>query len=124
MVYPTLWLTFVPIDETLGVLLGVALTALFATLMLAKSPRIAVTEESLVVGRATLERKFINSVTVVSAEEGFSERGRNLDPGAWIHFQGSVKTMLKVNVNDPEDPTPYWLFSTRRPVEIAEVLGF
>jgi len=30
--------------------------------------------------------------------------------------------MVRVRVNDPEDPTPYWLFSTRRAEEIAELI--
>jgi hypothetical protein len=29
---------------------------------------------------------------------------------------------VRVELTDPEDPTPYWLFSTRRPQRVAELL--
>jgi Protein of unknown function (DUF3093) len=123
-IYPTLWLTFLPINVTAGTWSGVALTLLVIGLMIAKSSRIEISDQDLRVSNARIERKFIVAVDVIEAEEGFAERGRNLDPRAWIHFQGSVKTLAKVWINDPEDPAPYWLFSTRRPDEMKRVLGF
>ena len=122
-VFPTLWLTLLPIDETLGVLLGIVLTVVVVLMMLAKSARISVDENYLSVAQAVIERKFVVAVEVVSQEDGFAARGSGLDPRAWIHFQGSVKTMARVFIDDPEDPTPYWLFSTRRPEELANALG-
>lgn len=123
-IYPTLWLTLLPIDENLGVWLGVIITVVVALLMLAKSARITVDADYLSVASATIERKFIVAVEVVSPEDGFAARGSDLDPTAWIHFQGSVKTMARVIIADPADPTPYWLFSTRKPLKLAKALGF
>ncbi|MGI9207623.1 MAG: DUF3093 family protein, partial [Rhodococcus sp. (in: high G+C Gram-positive bacteria)] len=34
-----------------------------------------------------------------------------------------VGTMAMVVLDDPDDPTPYWLISTRRPAELLEALG-
>jgi hypothetical protein len=124
VIYPSLWLTFLPIDVAVGAWSGAILTLVVAALMFAKSARIVVTEEFLEVANATIERRFIGAVSAISKEDGFAERGRNLDPRAWIHFQGSVKTLLKVEISDPSDPTPYWLFSTRKPEELIRVLGF
>ena len=124
LIYPTFWLTFVPIDETLGVLLGVGLTLIFAGLMFAKAARIRVTDDELLVGRAVLERRYIGEVTVIGESEAFAARGRELNPAAWVHFQGSVKTLVKVWVIDPQDPTPYWLFSTRHPDELVRALSY
>ena len=123
-IYPTLWLTLLPIEPNLGVGLGIVLTLLVALLMFAKSARISVDVDYLSVANAAIERKFISAVEVVPVEEGFSARGSALDPRAWIHFQGSVKPMLRVMISDPADPTPYWLFSTRKPQALAKALGF
>ena len=30
--------------------------------------------------------------------------------------------MVLIVLDDPEDPTPYWLVSTRRPAELAALL--
>jgi hypothetical protein len=121
-IFPSMWLTFLPINVNVGFWSGVALTALVVLLMIAKSARIEVTGSSLKVSNAQIERKFIKSVEVIDADQGFFERGSGLDTRAWIHFQGSVKTLAKVWISDPEDPTPYWLFSTRNPAELKRVL--
>ena len=121
-IFPTMWLTFLPINVNVGFWSGVALTALVVLLMIAKSARVEVSGSSLKVSNAQIERKFIKSVEVIDADQGFFERGSGLDTRAWIHFQGSVKTLAKVWISDPEDPTPYWLFSTRNPAELKRVL--
>jgi hypothetical protein len=33
-----------------------------------------------------------------------------------------VKTAIKIPITDAEDPTPYWLISTRNPDKLAELL--
>jgi Protein of unknown function (DUF3093) len=123
-VYPTLWITFLPINPVIGVWAGIGLTFAVIAFMVTKSARIAVSGANLQVGNAQIDRKFISSVEVIEPEAAFAARGRDLDPGAWIHFQGSVKSLVRVNLNDPDDPTPYWLFSTRNPAELKDCLGF
>jgi Protein of unknown function (DUF3093) len=123
-IFPTFWLTFLPIDEALGSLLGIVLTVAVVALKIAKAPRIAVTHDYLAVANAQIERRFITSVTAIGPDGVFAARGHDLDARAWIHFQGSVKSLVKVAIMDPNDPTPYWLFSTRNPEDLKEKLGF
>lgn len=124
LIFPTFWLTFLPINELVGVVSGAVVSVLTVLAMIAKSARVTITDESLKVRNAQIERKFISGVAEVDAEHAFYERGNGLDFRAWVHFQGSVKTLVKVSISDPEDPTPYWLFSTRKPSEIKKSLGF
>lgn len=123
-VFPAIWLTFLPINEAAGVIAGVVSTALIAFVMIAKSAKISISSESLEVATASIERKHISGVEVISKSEAFAARGRELDPRAWFHFQGSVETLVRVKISDPADPTPYWLFSSRRPEQVKKVLGF
>lgn len=123
-VFPALWLTFLPIKESAGFWSGISATVLIILAMIAKSAQIVVTESLLKVANASIDRAHISNVVVIPKGEGFAARGRDLDPRAWIHFQGSVPTLVRVELNDPADPTPYWLFSTRKPDEIKKVLGF
>ena len=44
-----------------------------------------------------------------------SAMGRQLDPAAFIIYHGWVKQLAMFVLNDPEDPTPYWLVSSRDP---------
>ena len=123
-VFPAIWLTLLPINEAAGVIAGVVTTVVIALVMIAKSAKISISSDSLEVSNASIERKHISGVEVISKGEAFAARGRELDARAWFHFQGSVETLVRVRINDPADPTPYWLFSTRRPEQIKEVLGF
>ena len=123
-IFPTFWLTFLPINVGTGFWSGITVTAVVIFLMVAKSARIDVTVDLLKVANAQIERKFVTSVEVIGAEQAFFERGSNLDTRAWIHFQGSVSTLARVQVSDPADPTPYWLFSTRKPQKLKEALGY
>jgi hypothetical protein len=123
-IFPTFWLTFLPIDLVLGSWLGVALTAIVIFLKIAKAPRISVTDEVLSVANAQIDRKFIIAVVAIGPDGVFAARGRDLDSRAWIHFQGSGDSLVRIEISDPSDPTPYWLFSTRNPGVLKEALGF
>lgn len=105
-----------------GILIGVAFL-IAVVLLTVSAPTISVTEQSLSVGRASIERQFLGEVTGHRAENARYERGRGLHGLAFMCFRGWVDPVVKVIINDPRDETPYWLFSTRRPEELVAALG-
>ena len=48
--------------------------------------------------------------------------GVDADPMAFVVLRPWIPTGVRIDLNDPDDPTPYWYVSTRRPRELAEVL--
>ena len=48
--------------------------------------------------------------------------GRQLDPAAYVLHRGWVGPMVLVVLDDPEDPTPYWLVSCRHPDRVLSAL--
>ena len=48
--------------------------------------------------------------------------GPSADARAQLFIRGYVKTALKIEINDPADPTPYVVISTRRPDQLAVAL--
>lgn len=44
--------------------------------------------------------------------------GRQLDPAAYLVHHAWVKEMALFVLDDPEDPTPYWIISTKNPEEL------
>jgi hypothetical protein len=121
-VFPAVLLALYPISPPLGVALGAMLTAAVMVTLFARSPKIQVAGGMLQVGKASISVELISEVKVVSKNESFSERGPKLDARSFYVFQGSVKTALKVYIVDPQDPTPYWLFSTRNPDQLRKIL--
>lgn len=111
-----------PFDFRVGVSIGLVGVIGLWSLLFFKAPHIVVTDSDLAVGGVSVPRKFVGIPEVVEKEQIFRERGPNLDPAAHRVFQGTVKTALKIPLTDPEDPTPYWLVSTRKPREFLEAL--
>jgi hypothetical protein len=112
-----------PFDIRVGIVVGLISVSAIWGLLILRAPRIQVSKDNLRVGRVSISRDFVGKPQAISKQEIFSERGPNLDPGAHKVFQGSVKTAVKIPVTDPEDPTPYWLVSSRNPDKLVEVLS-
>ena len=114
---------WLPLNEAVGVVSGVLAGSALALIFWLKAPVIEVSKEFLSVGRARIPRANLGAVEIVPAEESFAARGHQLDSRAFTSFQASVRTMLRVNVDDASDPTPYLLFSTRKPEAVKEALS-
>jgi hypothetical protein len=61
-------------------------------------------------------------VTPFRAKEATAERGTRLNGLAYLCIRGWVDPVVRIEITDPSDPTPYWLTSTRRPEQLAKVL--
>ncbi|MDT7733903.1 MAG: hypothetical protein QOE12_1077 [Mycobacterium sp.] len=48
--------------------------------------------------------------------------GRQFDPAAYVLHRGWVGPMVLVVLDDEDDPTPYWLVSTRQPERVLSAL--
>lgn len=88
--------------------------------------RVEVVDEAdgrhLRVGDAHLPVAVIARTAEVPASAKSAALGRQLDPAAYVQHRTWVKTMILVVLDDPEDPTPYWLVSTRHPAKVLAAL--
>jgi hypothetical protein len=48
--------------------------------------------------------------------------GRQLDPAAYVVHRAWIGPMILVVLDDPDDPTPYWLVSCRHPDRVLAAL--
>jgi len=86
------------------------------------SPVIELSAMNLRVGKANLPLAVLGETLTIARKDAFNERGRNLNPAAFVRFQIGVRGLIKIQVNDAADPTPYLLFSSRRPQQLAELV--
>lgn len=119
---PFFTLTFAPFSVIFGLVVGVIVFVGVSAAMYVSAPRIIVTEETFQAGKARIDRSFIGAVSAFAGESANAERGVNLDARAWTLFRGYVKPVVKISLTDSDDPTPYWLVSTRNPKKLADVL--
>ncbi|HEX4358424.1 MAG TPA: DUF3093 domain-containing protein [Pseudonocardia sp.] len=79
-------------------------------------------EQLLRVGTASLPARFIADAVAVAAADKQSLLGPELDPTAFVLHRPWVGPAVRIRLNDPEDPTPYWIFSVRHPEALLECL--
>lgn len=119
---PAIALVSEPFDFRIGLVLGLVLVFAIWGALFFLAPVIRVRKTSFSVGRASIPRNLLGKIDQIPKDRIFQERGPNLDPAAFKVFQGTVKTALKIPIKDSNDPTPYWIISTRKPAQLATVL--
>jgi hypothetical protein len=122
LVIPASALVFLPINQLVGSVTGVLLYLAFAGLLTVTAPVVTVSDDRVTAGRATLPIAVIGDVTAFRGAEATSQRGQQLDARAWLVIRGWIDPVVKLEVADESDPTPYWIVSTRRPAELSSAI--
>lgn len=115
-------LVFAPISLPAGFTAAAVLFAIEAVLLVLSTPTISVTPRTLQVGRASIDRSLVGGAAAYRAKEATAERGTRLNGLAYLCIRGWIDPVVKIDITDPSDPTPYWLTSTRRPEELVAAL--
>jgi len=108
-----------PLSGTAAVLTTLVVGALLAVALVRGTPLVAVTGATLIAGRAKVPVRLLGQVEVLDADQMRHARGPGLDARAYLCMRGWIATGVRVGIADPEDPTPYWLISSRRPEALA-----
>ena len=116
-------LVFAPISLAAGITAAVVLFVIIAVLLVLSTPAITVTGSTLRVGRATIERRFVGSASAFRGTEATAERGTRLNGLAFLCIRGWIDPVVRMEITDPSDRTPYWLTSTRHPDRLLAALN-
>ncbi|MGC5029713.1 DUF3093 domain-containing protein [Micromonospora sp. DT229] len=84
--------------------------------------RIAVTDGEFRVDDARLPAQFVAEVIALDADGRREVLGVGADPLAFVVQRPWISSAVQVVLDDPNDPTPFWVVSTRHPVALAEAL--
>jgi hypothetical protein len=123
LVIPAALLVFLPINLMVGVVVAALLYAAVVFLLIIGSPVVQVTDSVLIAGRARLPLANVGDTKGFLGAEATKERGPRLDARAWLVIRGWIQPVVKITLDDPSDPTPYWLVSTRHPSDLIAALA-
>jgi hypothetical protein len=123
LVIPASILVFAPVNLTAGFVVAPLLFLGMMGLLVALAPVIEVTDDTLRAGNARVPLTVLGEAASFTAGAATLERGRRLDARAWLCLRGWIDPVVKVPLRDPEDPTPYWLLSTRHPEKLKAALA-
>lgn len=130
----TLWLFLLGFAITFFIAIWAALgnlPAVIATLLLIllfvimnfKSLRIQVRAGKLMVGFASIEVSRLGAISEIQELSKFQKTEVPIDPAAFLQTKFWIKPAIKINLIDPDDPTPFWLISTRNPGKLVKAIS-
>ena len=123
LVIPASLLVFLPINQTAGAICAVVLYGAIVATLIATTPTVEVTADTFAAGRAQMPRAVVTRIDAFEGDEAVMQRGPELDARAWLLLRGWIPGVVRVQLDDPSDPTPYWLVSTRQPKRLAAALA-
>ncbi|SCG52880.1 Protein of unknown function [Micromonospora rifamycinica] len=84
--------------------------------------RVAVDDAELRVDDARLPVRYVADAVPLDAEGRREVLGVGADPLAFVVQRPWIGGAVQVVLDDPDDPTPFWVVSSRRPTELAAAL--
>ncbi|WP_298457005.1 DUF3093 domain-containing protein [uncultured Cellulomonas sp.] len=112
-----------PVGTTVAVTGGVVVLVVGLLVARAWATPVRVTDGELWAGSAHLPLAVVGEVTALDREATRAELGPRLDARAHVCLRAWARTAVRVELLDPQDPTPYWLVSTRHPAELAAAVA-
>jgi hypothetical protein len=122
LVIPASLLVFLPISMIAGVIVAIVLYGAIVATLLLTTATVEVTDGELRAGRARLPLSVVSGVRAARGADAVHERGVGLHADAWLLIRGWVPDVVRVELDDPDDPTPYWIISSRRADELAAAI--
>jgi Protein of unknown function (DUF3093) len=112
----------VPLGWPAGVAAWLVAEAIIVYVLVSAAVRVEVGPAGLVAGRATLPFAAVGAARALTDSEAALLRGRDANPRAYMLLRPWVLTAVRIDVEDPRDPAPYWYVASRRGSELAAVL--
>lgn len=125
MLVATLWLALVVAIPGIiaWTVTGLCLAILAALLGSYGGSEISVRDGELRVGRAHIAGHHLGRVEALDAEQTRRTAGVDADARAYLVIRPYLDRAVRVAIDDPQDPAPYWLISTRHPERLAAAIG-
>ena|SRR5699024_9922193 len=118
-----LFIMLLPISLATGLIGAAALMVVLALLLWRVSPSITVEQGHLRVDRARLPVSVISGATTLTGTQLERALGVDLDARAHVRHRAWAPQAVQLHLEDPDDPTPYWLVSTRHAAALRAALG-
>ena len=96
--------------------------AVVVGLMAAFTATVRVSPAGLRVAHSTIDWAYVGSVTRLGRSEIRRRLGPDADHRAFVVYRSYVDEAVEISVDDPADPHPYWLVSTRDGAKLAAAI--
>jgi len=122
VVAPMAALVFAPLNSAVALTVGVLVAIGVIALMVLASPVVEVRDGELRAGRAHIDIRFLGPAEQFTGDDARRMRGSELDSRSWHLIRGGIDGLVVIPLEDPDDPVPSWVVSTRTPDRLAAAL--
>ncbi|MBM7504955.1 DUF3093 domain-containing protein [Agromyces aurantiacus] len=123
LLIPASILVLAPVSLPAGIVTGIVLYAALVGSLTLTAPVIEVSGGRFRAGRAEVPLEVTGTAVAALGDAARIERGTGLDARAFLVIRGWIRDVVRVPIEDPADPAPYWLVSTRRADELAAAIN-
>lgn len=116
-------LAALPFNYSLAIGLAIVVPVGLIAFFFLRSPTLELAKDELRVGRMCVPTSALGDAHFIEGELATFERGPGLSPGSQRLFRGDVPGVVRIEIVDPNDPTEYLLFSSRRGAELVSALA-
>ncbi len=85
--------------------------------------KVTVTEQELRIRGAHVPLRYVSGAIALDQRSLRRLVGRDGDPQAFVAIRPWIGPGLQVLLNDADDPTPYWVLSSRHPEKLVQLLN-
>lgn len=122
LLVPAVTLMLTPLNATIALPVAIIVYALISLTLVLMSPVIRVQGQVLYAGRAKVDAAHLGDISQLESGALKSVLGPHADARAYLLIRGYIHRGIKIEIQDHEDPTPYWVLTTRRPTELTAAL--
>lgn len=101
----------------------IATSALLILIAIKGAMVIEIDEHELRIGRAHIDLKFLKNAQPLTSIQVRNLRTRDADPAAFLAIRFWSSTGVRVDINDAQDATPYWLITSNNGEALARILN-
>lgn len=123
LLVPASILVLAPVSLPAGIVTGIVLYLAVVGALSFTAPVIEIADGRLRAGRAEIGVHELGEAVPAGPDAARLELGTGLDARAFLVIRGWIRSVVRIPVADPADPTPYWLVSSRRPNELAAAIN-
>jgi hypothetical protein len=106
-----------------GLAVGLGALAIVGAIYASASVVITLDSRELAVGRARIELAYLAGAVPLDKSAADRRTGLGADARAFLVTRPYISGAVEVTLDDPDDPVPYWLVSSRHPERLASAIS-
>ena len=122
LILPAVTMVMTPINATFAIPTAVTMYLLIAGSLVLMSPVVQVSEGVLSAGSARVPVTALGEVQLLDDSSLRKTIGPGADARAYLLVRGFIHRGLRIEIVDSEDPTPYWVVTSRKPQRFAAAI--